>query len=105
MPGGTLEEGATEYVVRTLNEFRSLEQIEELPLLRRGEATILLRDVAKVVRTHKDRDVILRTAGQEAVEVRVFREDGANIVDVAKRVREKMYGKPVDPRAAQKGQN
>ncbi len=104
VPGGTLEEGATEYVVRTLNEFRSLEQIEELPLLRRGEATILLRDVATVVRSHKDRDVILRTAGQEAVEVEVFREDGANIVEVAARVREKMYGKPVDPRAAQRGQ-
>lgn len=104
VPGGTLEEGATEYVVRTLNEFRSLEQIEELPLLRRGEATILLRDVATVVRTHKDRDVILRTAGQEAVEVEIFREDGANIVDVADRVREKMYGKPVDPRAAKRGQ-
>lgn len=104
VPGGTLEEGATEYVVRTLNEFRSLDQIEALPLLRRGEATILLRDVATVTRTHKDRDVILRTAGSEAVEVEVFREDGANIVDVAQRVREKVYGKPVDPRAQQRGQ-
>ncbi|MAW61258.1 MAG: acriflavin resistance protein [Planctomycetes bacterium] len=103
VPGGTLEEGATEYVVRTLNEFRSLEQIEELPILRRGGATILLRDVARVERTHKDRDVILRTAGREAVEVEVFREDGANIVEVAQRVREKIYGKKVSPQAARRG--
>lgn len=103
VPGGTLEEGATEYVVRTLNEFRSLEQIEALPILRRGSATILLRDVARVERTHKDRDVVLRTAGREAVEVEVFREDGANIVEVAQRVRDKIYGKPIHPRAAKRG--
>ncbi|MCH2101043.1 MAG: efflux RND transporter permease subunit, partial [Planctomycetes bacterium] len=104
VPGGTLEEGATEYVVRTLNEFRSLEQIEALPILRRGEAIILLRDVARVERTHKDRDVILRTASKEAVEVEVFREDGANIVEVAQRVRDKIYGEKIHPRAAARGQ-
>lgn len=106
VPGGTLEEGATEYVVRTLNEFRTLEQIEALPVLRRGGATILLRDVATVVRTHKDRDVILRTAGQEAVEVEIFREDGANIVDVAERVQNKLFGDPATAkRAAQQGRS
>jgi len=92
VPGGTLEEGATEYVVRTLNEFRSLDQIRELPIERRGSATILLRDVATVSRTHKDRDVILRTAGQEAVEIQIYREDGANIVEVADRVKTRLFG-------------
>ncbi len=92
VPGGTLEEGATEYVVRTLNEFRTLEEIEDLPVLTRGEAIIKVRDLATVARTHKDRDVILRTAGQEAVEVEIFREDGANIVEVAETVRRKLFG-------------
>lgn len=92
VPGGTLEEGATEYVVRTLNEFRTLEEIESLPVLTRGEAIIKVGDIATVSRTHKDRDVILRTAGQEAVEVEIFREDGANIVEVAESVRRKLFG-------------
>ncbi|MBC8403930.1 MAG: efflux RND transporter permease subunit [Planctomycetes bacterium] len=92
VPGGTLEEGATEYVVRTLNEFRTLDQIRDLPVVTRGEATIRVRDLATVARTHKDRDVILRTDGQEAVEIEVFREDGANIVDVAETVLGKLFG-------------
>jgi hydrophobic/amphiphilic exporter-1 (mainly G- bacteria), HAE1 family len=92
VPGGKLEEGAIEYVVRTLNEFRTLEQIEDLPILTRNGATIKLRDLARVVRTHKDRDVILRTNGLEAVEVEIFREDGANIVQVAAVVRQKLFG-------------
>lgn len=92
VPGGTLEEGATEYVVRTLNEFRTLEEIEDLPVLTRGEAIIKVKDLATVTRTHKDRDVILRTEGQEAVEVEIFREDGANIVEVAQTVRRKLFG-------------
>ena len=94
VPGGSLEEGSTEYVVRTLNEFRSLEQMEDLPILTRGEAIIKLRDLATVHRTHKDRDVILRVDGQEAVEIAVFREAGANLVDVAKQINKKLFPQP-----------
>jgi hydrophobic/amphiphilic exporter-1 (mainly G- bacteria), HAE1 family len=97
VPGGTLEEGATEYVVRTLNEFRTLQEIEDLPVITRGEATIKVRDLATVTRTHKDRDVILRTAGAEAVEIEIFREDGANIVEVAETVRRKLFGFTMAP--------
>ena len=96
VPGGSLEEGATEYVVRTLNEFRTLEEMEDLPIVTKGDAIIKLKDLARVVRTHKDRDVILRVDGKEAVEVDIFREAGANIVDVAAAVREKIS--PKDPK-------
>ena len=46
VPGGTLEEGEVEYVVRTLNEFRSLEEIEELPVIVRGDRFVKLQDLA-----------------------------------------------------------
>lgn len=94
VPGGKLLEGSVEYVVRTLNQFQSLEEIEELPILRRGPSTIKLKDLATVKRSHKDRDVIQRVAGEEAVEIAVFREAGANIVDVAENVQLKLFGKP-----------
>ncbi len=95
VPGGTVEEGAVEYVVRTLNEFRSLEEIEQLPLLLRGTTPVKLQDVATVARTHKDRDVVLRVAGNEAVEIDVFREAGANIVEVAQAVRQRLETQPL----------
>ncbi|RMH04149.1 MAG: efflux RND transporter permease subunit [Planctomycetota bacterium] len=94
VPGGTVEEGAVEYTVRTLNEFRSLADIADLPLVRRGNGTIELGDVARVVRAARDRDVILRVAGAEAVEIDVYREAGANIVAVSERVRERLLPRP-----------
>ena len=92
--GGLIREGSTEYLVRTLNEFQDLEEIENLAIARRGDATIRLRDVATVERTHAEREVISRLAGGEAVEVAIYREAGANIVDLAETVKRKVLGTP-----------
>lgn len=90
--GGQIREGSTDYLVRALGEFRSVDEIAELAVVRRGDATIRVEDVATVERTHAEREVITRLDGQEAVEVAVYREAGANIVDVARRVRERLLG-------------
>ncbi|TAH35263.1 MAG: efflux RND transporter permease subunit [Planctomycetota bacterium] len=94
VPGGKLEEGAVEYVVRTLNEFTSLEEIEQLPLVTRAGEPVKLGELASVTRTHKDRDVVLRVAGAEAVEIDIYREAGANIVEVADAVKARLLGTP-----------
>ncbi|MDP6408553.1 MAG: efflux RND transporter permease subunit [Planctomycetota bacterium] len=90
--GGVLREGSTEYLVRTLNEFRDLAEIESLPLVERGDAVIRIGDVATVERTHKKREVITRLDGEEAVEIALYREAGANIVEVADAVRSRTLG-------------
>ncbi|MHC4837948.1 MAG: efflux RND transporter permease subunit, partial [Planctomycetota bacterium] len=94
----TLEEGSVEYVVRTLNQFTTLKEIEELPIVTRGPTTIKLKELATVRRSHKDRDVIQRVGGAEAVEVAVYREAGANIVTVAEAARDKVFGPKKPPR-------
>ena len=83
--GGMLRDGSTDYLVRTLNEFTGLEDIENLPIVQRGDAVIRIRDIAKVTRTHRKREVITRLNGGEAVEIAIYREAGSNIVDVADR--------------------
>jgi HAE1 family hydrophobic/amphiphilic exporter-1 len=90
--GGRIREGSTEYLVRTLNEFQDLDEIENLAIVRRGNTQIRIRDVASVQRTHAEREVITRLEGREAVEVAIYREAGANIVDVAERVRNAVFG-------------
>ena len=90
--GGSLLEGSTEYLVRTVNEFANLEEIANLALVERGEAVLRVRDVAEVERTHKKRQVVTRIGGSEAVEVAIYREAGANIVDVAARVKARVFG-------------
>lgn len=90
--GGMIREGSTDYLVRTLNEFQTLEDIAALPLVRRGDATVRLGDVAEVRRTHRKREVITRLGGEEAVEIAIHREAGARIVEVARAVRTRALG-------------
>ena len=54
--GGRIREGSTEYLVRTLNEFKDLEGIANLAIVRRGSTQIRIRDVASVQRTHAERE-------------------------------------------------
>lgn len=90
--GGQIREGSTDYLVRALGEFEDISEIEDLSLVRRDDASIRVGDIATVLRTHAEREVITRLDGREAIELAVFREAGANIVDVAAIVREKLLG-------------
>lgn len=90
--GGMVREGSTEYLVRTLNEFREVEEIADLVLERRNGAPIRIRDVGVVERTHKEREVVTRLDGGEAVEIAIYREAGANIVELVDAVRAKTLG-------------
>ena len=94
LPGGQLREGQTEYLVRTLNEFATVDEIGELIISRQGAADIRLRDIADVRRSHKDREILTRVNGRESVELEVFKEADANIVAVAQAVRDRVFGTP-----------
>ncbi|MEM9379987.1 MAG: efflux RND transporter permease subunit, partial [Planctomycetota bacterium] len=100
--GGQIREGSTDYLVRTLNEFESVEEIRELAIARVGGAVVRIRDVATVDRTHAEREVVTKLSGREAVEVAIYREAGANIVDVAERVRARVLGSAEQTRLAEK---
>nr|WP_263429556.1 efflux RND transporter permease subunit [Nannocystis pusilla] len=86
LAGGSMRDGRTRYLVRTVNEFRDLDDIRELVVVSRDGKDIKLRDLAEVRSGFKDRDVITRVDGREAVEIEVHKEADANIVDMAARV-------------------
>ncbi len=90
--GGSLREGSTEYIVRTVNEFEDLEEMRNLSVATRGASQVRLRDVGTVEAGHAEREVITRIGGREAVELAVYREAGSNIVQLAERVRSKVFG-------------
>lgn len=92
LASGTVLEGDTEYLVRILNEFVSPTEIGRTILFRDGDSLVRLSQVADVRRTHKDRDVITRVNGQQSVELLVFKEADANVVDLAARVRDRAFG-------------
>ncbi len=85
--GGSLYEEEARYLVRASNEFRDLDDI-----LRHGHpdraagAGSTVGDVAAVTRGHKQREVITRFDGREAVELAIYKEGDANTVQVARSV-------------------
>ena len=86
LAGGTLQEGRAEYMIRTINEFKSLDDIRNTVVAQREGRVIRVRDIARVVRAQKDREMITRTDGRESVMIDVYKEADANIVAVAKAV-------------------
>jgi HAE1 family hydrophobic/amphiphilic exporter-1 len=93
-PAGKVEEGDKEFLVRTLNQFLTVDDIANIVLANIGDAEVRLRDVARVEPYHRDRDVVVRIDGAEAVELAIDREADANIVDLAERVKERIFGAP-----------
>ena len=111
-PGGTILQGRYRYPLRTLGEFRTVEEIADVVVARRavgggragggrtGEVTsqenvdaqgyqvIRLRDIGRVIDGFAEREAIARYGGVESVGVLVFKESGANTVRVAERVGE-----------------
>jgi len=94
LAGGNLKEGQTEYLVRTLNEFKSVDEIGDVVIGTWNDREIKIRDVAQVKRTFKDREIITRLNQRESVELEVFKEADANIVAVAQRVKDRVFGTP-----------
>ncbi|MCP4204411.1 MAG: efflux RND transporter permease subunit [bacterium] len=87
LAGGTLTEGRTEYMVRTLNEYENLRQIEDTVVAHFEGRDVRLGAIGRVERAHKEREILTRTNSQESVQIDIFKEADANIVALAKRVK------------------
>jgi HAE1 family hydrophobic/amphiphilic exporter-1 len=92
-----MRDGRTRYLVRTVNEFRDLDDIRDLVVVSREGRDVKLRDIARSASGYKDRDVITRVDGREAVEIEVYKEADANIVDMAT-AGDRRGGRAVQPR-------
>jgi len=90
MPGGSLRGADSNFLIRTLNEFDSVEEIGELIVAERDGAAVRLRDVATVRMGSKEREEITRVDGKECVEIAIFKEGDANTVTAARLVDERL---------------
>jgi HAE1 family hydrophobic/amphiphilic exporter-1 len=86
-PGGRIEGGKSEFLVRTLGKLNTVQQIESLVVAVRGDTPIYIKDVAEVRDTFKERRDYARYNGLPAVEIAVLKESGGNLVQIADDVR------------------
>ncbi|MCK4761183.1 MAG: efflux RND transporter permease subunit [Candidatus Aminicenantes bacterium] len=98
LAGGNIKEGETEYIVRTLNEFRSVKEIGDIIIAKKDTVLVRLKDIAEIDYSHKERKVITRVNRLESIEIDIYKEADSNIVDVSNRVKERLFGTPAQQR-------
>ena len=94
--GGKLKEGRTEYLVRTINEYESIDQIGDTIVATLDGREVRIKDLGTVSWSNKDREILTRTDGSESVQIEIYKEGDANIVSLSKRVKEALG--PYDPK-------
>lgn len=80
--GGDFWEGKRRYVVRTLGQFRSTEEVEGVIIARRDGIPVYVRDVGEVRLDYKKPDGFMRRYEQSVVGINASRKTGANVLDV-----------------------
>jgi HAE1 family hydrophobic/amphiphilic exporter-1 len=90
LSGGRLEEGSQQYLVRTLNQFQTIDNIRNVVVSTENGSPVYLKDLAEITQGYKEREAITRLNGQEAVEIAIYKEGDANTVSVAGNVKSQM---------------
>lgn len=79
---GDIDAGKRRYLLRTIGRFRDLGEFEDMVIARRGDALILLRDIATVRLDHYELREISRIDGQPVINLAVRRVSGSNVIAI-----------------------
>ena len=88
--GGKITEGKTDYSIRTVGEFSSLEEINDAIIATKGDYVVRLSDIGTAYMGYKDKTNDVYINGEPGVYVSVTKQSGKNSVTVANKVYEKM---------------
>ena len=81
--GGSIADGAAEYVVRVLARFTDLDEIGRIVVGEVGDVQVRLQDLAEVRSGYREQSTITRTNRRPSVEIAIHKEAAANTVAVA----------------------
>lgn len=90
MSAGEVDSGKRRYLLRTLGRFETLEDVENLIIVRRGDNIVRLADVATVEFGLADRRAISYFNGNRGIGLQVRRESGANVIQIKRDMLEEM---------------
>lgn len=103
-PAGTIKESFYEFLIRTMGEYKKIEEIKETPAAldvpeeqaktmqekeekeKQARRLVYLRDIAKVKDTIKEKTSISRYNGKDSISIVVRKQSGANSLSVARGV-------------------
>src|SRR6266540_893433 len=88
IPAGRIESTRREFSVRSVGELKTPREFGELAVASQGTQLVKLKDVARVELGPEDDRSIFRYNGSPAVAIGVVRQSKANLIDVARNIRE-----------------
>ncbi len=83
MSSGWVLEGEKKFYLRSVNKFKSIDEIRNLPI--RGTA-LKLKDVANIVYAPPEKEWFQRVNGKKALKLEISKENMANTVEISKKV-------------------
>jgi len=87
IPGGSVDIGSQNYLVRVPGEYEDPELIRDLIIKSDNGKPIYLRDVANVIYDYKERTTLARENGNEAVTIVIKKRSGENIISIADEIK------------------
>jgi HAE1 family hydrophobic/amphiphilic exporter-1 len=90
VPGGNVETGKRELVLRTLGRYTDPRDMEELVVANINGAPVKIRDIGRVEDGTKEQRSIARLNGTPTVTLEVRRQSGANTVEVIHNVKQQL---------------
>src|SRR5207302_1182621 len=88
IPAGRIESTRREFSVRSLGELKTPQEFGEMVVASQGSQLIKLKDVARVELGPEDDRSIFRYNGSPSVAIGVVRQSKANLLDVARNIRQ-----------------
>ncbi|MCH6570682.1 MAG: efflux RND transporter permease subunit, partial [Acidobacteria bacterium] len=89
-PVGQVVEGDFEVLMRTQGEYVSLDEIRRTMVTRRGGKPVYISDIAEVEDSHQEIRNLVRVDGRPGLRMGIWKQSGANTVDVAKEVQKEI---------------
>ena len=88
--GGKITEGKTDYSIRTVGEFSSIDEINDTIIATKGDYVVRLSDIGTAYMGYKDKTNEVYINGEPGIYVSVTKQSGKNSVTVANKVYEKL---------------
>lgn len=90
LPGGKVYEGRKEFIIRTIGEFKDIEDIKNIVINTPMGASVLLRDIADVKDTYKDVESFALMDGKPCIGISVQKQTDYNTVKVSEKVNKEL---------------
>ncbi|ABR49752.1 acriflavin resistance protein [Alkaliphilus metalliredigens QYMF] len=86
LPGGEIQQGGQNILLRTIGAFENIGEIENLPILLPTGIRVYLKDISQVQLTTKDIKHIAKVNGEPSIRITIQKQPVANTVQVANRI-------------------